>query len=61
MDNFTEVPAKSEITYKDVKSYNSLQNLVLYYQHLFDIEENIHRAGNSSGQIRRIQGPGTES
>jgi len=42
MDNFTEVPAKSEITYRDVKSKNGLQNLVLYYQHQFDIEENFN-------------------
>ncbi len=42
MDNFTEVPAKSKITYKDVKSDNGLQNLVLHYQHLFDIEENFN-------------------
>ena len=42
MDNFTEVPAKSRITEKDLKSDNGLQNLVLYYQQLFDIEENFN-------------------
>jgi hypothetical protein len=41
-DNFTEVPAKSRITDKDLKSDNGLQNLVLYYQQLFDIEENFN-------------------
>lgn len=50
MDNFTEIAAKSEITYKVVKSGNGLHNLVVYYQRLFDTEENFNHYNNTDYQ-----------
>jgi hypothetical protein len=42
MQNFTGTPAKPKMTGRDAQSENGLHNLAMYYQSLFDIEENIN-------------------
>ena len=41
MQNFAEKPTKPKANDSNLKSENGLQNLVAYYQKLFDIKENI--------------------
>lgn len=41
MMNFAETNTRSKANYRDGQSENGLQNLVAYYQDLFDIKENL--------------------
>ncbi len=54
MLNFTGTPAKPKMIGKDGGSENGLQNLAVYYQSLFDIEENInHYSWNDYQNAKR--------
>ena len=41
MENTAEKTTRLEVNDKEMKSENGLQNLVAYYQKLFDIQENV--------------------
>jgi hypothetical protein len=41
MQNFADTNTKSQANYREGQSENGLQNLVAYYQKLFDRKENL--------------------
>lgn len=54
MQNSAEKAMKPKVNDKDEKSENGLLNLVVYYQNLFDREENInHYSSNDYQNAKR--------
>jgi hypothetical protein len=54
MQRFVEIPVKTRMNGKNGKSENGLHNLVIYYQKLFDKEENInHYSPNDFQNAKR--------
>jgi len=54
MEDFAETTTKPQMIDKDMKIENGLQNLVVYYQKLFDIGENFnHYSSNDYQNAKR--------